>query len=32
VWGKWGVVLIAALNILSGDISWQFIVPASADG
>ncbi|RLQ21044.1 hypothetical protein DWB85_14185 [Seongchinamella sediminis] len=32
VWGKWGVVAIAALNVLTGDISWQFLIPASADG
>jgi len=32
VWGKSGVVLIALLNVLSGDISWQFMIPASADG
>lgn len=32
VWAKWGVVLIGLLNVLSGDISWQFMIPASADG
>jgi hypothetical protein len=32
VWGKWGAVLIAALNILSGDISWQLMIAASVDG
>lgn len=32
VWGKWGVVLIAMLNVVTGDISWQFLIPASADG
>ncbi|MCB1674931.1 MAG: hypothetical protein KDI01_01485 [Halioglobus sp.] len=32
VWAKWGVVLIALLNVLTGDISWQFMIPASVDG
>ncbi len=32
VWAKWGVVLIALLNVLTGDISWQFLIPASVDG
>ena len=31
VLGKWGVVLIALLNVLNSDISWQFLIPASAD-
>lgn len=31
IWGKWGVVLIGLLNVLTGDISWQIMVPASAD-
>ena len=29
--GKAGVVLIGLLNVMSGDISWQFILPASGD-
>lgn len=29
--GKAGVVLIALLNISNGDISWQFMIPASGD-
>lgn len=32
VWGKWGVVLIGLLNVVTGDISWQFLIAASADG
>lgn len=32
VWAKWGVVLIGLVNVLTGDISWQFMIPASADG
>ena len=32
IWGKWGVVFIGLLNVLNGDISWQFMIPASADG
>ena len=32
VWAKWGVVLIAVLNVMTGDISWQFLIPATADG
>ena len=31
VWGKTGVVLIALLNVTRGDISWQFMIPASGD-
>jgi hypothetical protein len=31
VWGKWSVVLIALLNVMSGDINWQFMIPAGAD-
>ena len=29
--GKAGVVLIGVLNVMSGSISWQFMLPASAD-
>jgi len=29
--GKLGVTAIALLNVISGDISWQFMIPASAD-
>ena len=29
--GKVGVVLIGVLNVVTGDISWQFMLPASAD-
>jgi hypothetical protein len=29
--GKAGVVLIGLLNVVTGDISWQFMLPASAD-
>ena len=29
--GKAGVVLIGLLNVMSGDISWQFMLPASGD-
>lgn len=29
--GKAGVVLIALLNVISGDISWQFMLPVSGD-
>lgn len=32
VWAKLGVVAVAVLNVLTGDVSWQFLVPASADG
>ncbi len=32
VWAKCSVLAVALLNVLTGDISWQFIVPASADG
>ena len=31
VYGKFGVALIGLLNVLDGDISWQFMIPASAD-
>ena len=31
VWGKSAVVLIALLNVISGDISWQFMLPAAGD-
>ena len=29
--GKLGVVLIGLLNVVTGDISWQFLLPASGD-
>ena len=29
--GKSGVILIGLLNVISGDISWQFMLPASGD-
>ena len=29
--GKVGVVLIGVLNVVTGDISWQFMIPATAD-
>ena len=29
---KWGVVVIALLNVWRGDISWQLLLPASVDG
>ena len=29
--GKVGVVLIGLLNVVTGDISWQFMLPASGD-
>ena len=29
--GKTSVVLIALLNVISGDISWQFMLPVSGD-
>lgn len=29
--GKVGVVLIGVLNVVTGDISWQFMIPAAAD-
>jgi hypothetical protein len=29
--GKSGVVLIGLLNVISGDVSWQFMLPASGD-
>ena len=32
IWGKWGVVVIALLNVWRGDISWQLMLPAAADG
>ena len=32
IWAKWGVVVIGLLNVLTGDISWQIMIPASADG
>ena len=32
VWAKWGVVLIGLVNVFIGDISWQIMIPASADG
>lgn len=32
VWAKWGVVLVGLLNVLTGDVSWQFMIPASVDG
>ena len=32
VWAKFGVVLIGVLNVILGDISWHFLIPASADG
>lgn len=31
VYAKFGVVLIGLLNVITGDISWQFMIPASAD-
>ena len=31
VYGKFGVTLIALFNVLDGDVSWQFMIPASAD-
>ena len=32
IWAKWGVVVIGLYNIMMGAISWQFMIPASADG
>ena len=29
--GKLGVVLIGLLNVMTGDVSWQFMLPASGD-
>ena len=29
--GKSGVVLIGLFNVMSGDVSWQFMLPASGD-
>jgi hypothetical protein len=29
--GKAGVVLIGVLNVVTGDVSWQFMLPASGD-
>ena len=29
--GKAGVVLIGVLNVVIGDVSWQFMLPASGD-
>ena len=29
--GKAGVVLIGLLNVATGDVSWQFMLPASGD-
>ena len=29
--GKVGVVLIGLLNVATGDVSWQFMLPASGD-
>ncbi len=29
---KLGVVAIGTINVASGDVSWQFLLPASADG
>ena len=29
--GKAGVVLIGVLNVVTGDISWQFLLPVSGD-
>jgi hypothetical protein len=29
--GKAGVVLVGLLNVVTGDISWQFMLPASGD-
>jgi hypothetical protein len=31
VWAKSGVVAIGLLNVLMGDISWQFMLAASVD-
>ncbi len=31
VWAKSGVVVIGLLNVLMGDISWQFMLAASVD-
>jgi hypothetical protein len=31
VWGKSAVVLIALLNVIRGDASWQFMIPAAGD-
>ena len=30
--GKTGVLVIALLNVLGGDVSWQIMIPATADG
>ena len=32
IWGKSGVVVIALSNVWRGDISWQIMIPAAADG
>ena len=32
VWAKTGVLLIGLMNVVNGDVSWQFLIPASADG
>jgi len=29
--GKAGVVLIGLLNVVTGDVSWQFMLPVSGD-
>ena len=31
VLGKSAVVLIALLNVIRGDVSWQFMIPAAGD-
>lgn len=30
--GKWAVVVIGLWNVVVGQVSWQFMIPASADG
>jgi hypothetical protein len=32
VWAKTGVLLIGLMNVVNGDVSWHFLIPASADG